>query len=66
MSKPSQLSLLADHIKLSLLERRRAKTLDLDSDAQDGQLSRSLDQFHSGLAALQQDQARAEQLGDSR
>lgn len=66
MSKPKQLFLLADHIKLSLLERQRAKSLDLDSDTQDGHLSRSLDQFRSGLASLQQEQARLEQAGDAR
>lgn len=64
MSKPKQLFLLADHIKLSLLERQRAKSLDLDSDTQDGHLSRSLDQFRSGLASLQQEQVRLEQAGD--
>ncbi|POR34998.1 Putative syntaxin-8B [Tolypocladium paradoxum] len=65
MSKPNQLFLLADHIKLSLLERQRAKSLDLDSDTQDGHLSRSLDQFRSGLASLQQEQARLEQADDA-
>ncbi|EQL01959.1 hypothetical protein G6O67_005718 [Ophiocordyceps sinensis] len=64
MSKPSHLFLLADHIKLSLLERQRAKSLDLDSDTQDGHLSRSLDQFRTGLAALQQEMARKEQADD--
>lgn len=66
MSKPSHLFLLADHIKLSLLERQRAKSLDLDSDTQDGHLSRSLDQFRTGLAALQQEMARKEQADDHR
>lgn len=64
MSKPSQLYLLADHIKLSLLERQRAKSLNLDSDTQDGHLSRSLEQFRAGLTSLQQEKSRLEQTGD--
>ncbi|PHH81584.1 hypothetical protein CDD82_385 [Ophiocordyceps australis] len=55
MSKANQLFLLADHIKLSLLERQRAQSLELDSDGQDGHLARSLDQFRSGLANLEQE-----------
>lgn len=54
MTKPSQLYLLADHIKLSLLERQRASSLNLDNDTQDGHISRSLDQLRSGLASLEQ------------
>ncbi|KAK2603938.1 hypothetical protein QQS21_003873 [Conoideocrella luteorostrata] len=65
MSKPSQLFLLADHIKLSLLERQRATSLNLESDAQDGYISRSLDQFRTGLASLGQEKARLEQEGDT-
>ena len=64
MSKPSQLYLLADHVKLSLLERQRAKALHLDGDTQDGHLSRSLDQFRAGLASLRQEKERLEQAGD--
>ncbi|KAK3321498.1 hypothetical protein B0T19DRAFT_267779 [Cercophora scortea] len=55
MSSPNALLLLADHIKLSLLERQRAKALKLNSDSQDGHISRSLDQFREGLEALVQD-----------
>ncbi|CAJ2510724.1 Uu.00g063490.m01.CDS01 [Anthostomella pinea] len=64
MSNPNQLFLLADHIKLSLLERQRAKSLDLDDDTKDGHLSRSLDQFKDGLATLEQEQKRLEEAGD--
>ncbi|KAH7021223.1 uncharacterized protein B0I36DRAFT_30247 [Microdochium trichocladiopsis] len=65
MSKnPNQLFLLADHIKLSLLERQRAKTLDLGGDSKDGHISRSLEQFKDGLAALRTEQARLEEAGD--
>ncbi|KXJ86718.1 v-SNARE [Microdochium bolleyi] len=64
MSNPNQLFLLADHIKLSLLERQRAKTHDLGGDSKDGHLSRSLEQFRDGLAALKKEQARLEEAGD--
>jgi syntaxin 8 len=66
MSNPNQLFLLADHIKLSLLERQRAQSLDLDSDTQDGHISRSLEQFRDGLVSLQQQKDRLEQAGDER
>jgi syntaxin 8 len=49
---PSQLFLLADHIKLSLLERQRAQQLNLPANSQDSQISRSLDQLSSGIDAL--------------
>ncbi|GAB0138797.1 hypothetical protein EsDP_00007019 [Epichloe bromicola] len=64
MAKPSQLFLLADHIKLSLLERRRATSLNLDGDTQDGHVSRSLDQLRAGLAALRKEKSRHEQEGE--
>jgi syntaxin 8 len=64
MSNPNQLFLLADHIKLSLLERQRAKSLNLESDTQDGHISRSLDQFRDSLAVLVDEKTRAEQSGD--
>ena len=54
MPKPSQLYLLADHIKLSLLERQRAISLNLEPSSQDGHLSRSLDQMREGVEALEQ------------
>lgn len=49
---PSQLLLLADHIKLSLLERRRAISLNLPQNSQDSQIARSLDQLSTGLSRL--------------
>lgn len=64
MSNPNALFLLADHVKLSLLERQRAKTLGLGSDTQDGHLSRSLEQFRDGLESLQKEQKRLEEAGD--
>ncbi|KAF2842142.1 hypothetical protein M501DRAFT_988403 [Patellaria atrata CBS 101060] len=53
-TNPSQLFLLADHIKLSLLERQRAISLNLEPSAHDGQISRSLQQLESGIEALEQ------------
>lgn len=64
MSNPNALFLLADHIKLSLLERKRAQALNLDSDSQDGHISRSLEQFRDGLETLQAEQVRLEEAGD--
>ena len=65
MSNPNQLFLLADHIKLSLLERQRAQTLNLDAaDSKDGHIARSLEQFRDGLAALGAEQTRLEGAGD--
>ena len=51
-ANPAQLFLLADHIKLSLLERQRAISLNLSPNAQDAQISRSLDALESGVSAL--------------
>ncbi|KAI5923801.1 v-SNARE [Camillea tinctor] len=64
MSNPNQLFLLADHIKLSLLERQRAQSLNIDGDSKDGHISRSLDQFKDGLATLEKEQRRLEEAGD--
>ncbi|OCK82639.1 hypothetical protein K432DRAFT_441445 [Lepidopterella palustris CBS 459.81] len=65
-TNPSQLFLLADHIKLSLLERQRAISLNLSPNSQDGQISRSLDALRSGIEALnaQLDQSPDESLQD--
>jgi syntaxin 8 len=54
MANPSQLYLLADHIKLSLLERQRAISLNLEPNSQDGHISRSLDSMREGIEALEQ------------
>lgn len=64
MASPNQLLLLADHIKLSLLERLRAQSLNIDGDSKDGHISRSLDQFRDGLAALLKEKQRLEEAGD--
>ncbi|KAI9842184.1 MAG: hypothetical protein M1837_007397 [Sclerophora amabilis] len=53
MSNPSQLFLLADHIKLSLLERQRAISLNLEPNSQDGHISRSLESLGEGVEAVE-------------
>lgn len=65
MSSANQLFLLSDHVKLSLLERQRAKNLDIEGDSQDGHISRSLDQFRDGLAALREEEERLSEAGDA-
>ncbi|KAG9199785.1 hypothetical protein G6514_007898 [Epicoccum nigrum] len=52
-TNPPQLFLLADHVKLSLLERQRAVSLGLPSHSQDSQISRSLEQLRAGIESLE-------------
>jgi syntaxin 8 len=62
-TSPSQLFLLADHLKLSLLERQRAISLNIEAGKQDTQITRSLASFQEGLEYLeiqQQDLGEAE------
>ncbi|KAI5456277.1 hypothetical protein BGZ63DRAFT_366950 [Mariannaea sp. PMI_226] len=65
MSTSSQLFLLSDHIKLSLLERKRAQSLNLEDDTQDGHISRSLDQFRDGLTNVDRERQRLFEAGDA-
>jgi syntaxin 8 len=65
MSNPSQLYLLADHIKLSLLERQRAMSLDLEPNAQNGNISRSLESMREGVEAVELEASHLEENGDS-
>ncbi|KAI0107010.1 v-SNARE [Nemania sp. FL0031] len=64
MANPNQLFLLADHIKLSLLERQRAQSLEIGGDSNDGHISRSLDQFKDGLTTLENELKRLQEAGD--
>lgn len=64
MSNPSQLYLLADHIKLSLLERQRAISLNLEPSSQDGHISRSLEQMRDGIEALEKEQKDTQDAGN--
>lgn len=52
-TNPPQLFLLADHVKLSLLERQRAVSLNLPSHTQDSHISRSLEQLRAGIESLE-------------
>lgn len=54
MSNPSQLLLLSDHIKLSLLERQRAISLNLEPNpTQESHISRSLESLREGIDTLE-------------
>lgn len=64
MASPSQLYLLADHIKLSLLERQRAISLNLEPNSQDGHISRSLDSMREGIEALEKRETESGESGD--
>ena len=65
MASPSQLYLLADHIKLSLLERQRAISLNLEPNSQDGHISRSLDSMREGIEALERQETDSGEDSDS-
>lgn len=58
MPNPSQLFLLADHIKLSLLERQRAVSLDLEPNTRDIEISRSLNSLRDSIEATESEYAR--------
>ncbi|EEH47319.1 uncharacterized protein PADG_03417 [Paracoccidioides brasiliensis Pb18] len=64
MSNPAQLFLLADHIKLSLLERQRAVSLKLEPCSQDGEISRSLESLRDGVESLASQIAHLEETDD--
>ncbi|KAJ5811639.1 hypothetical protein N7474_007940 [Penicillium riverlandense] len=65
MANPSQLFLVVDHIKLSLLERQRAISLDLEPNAQDGEISRALESLREGIESIEAEQARLADSHDS-
>lgn len=67
MSNPSQLLLLADHIKLSLLERQRAQSLNLEPNTtQDSNISRSLESFRESLEAFESRSPHDDSISDLR
>lgn len=66
MTNPSQLFLLADHIKLSLLERQRAISLNLEPNSQDAEISRSLESFKDGIESVESECRRLEENSDDR
>lgn len=63
-TNPSQLFLLADHVKLSLLERQRAIALNLEGNKQDGHITRSLETLRDGIENLQKQQRQLSSTGD--
>jgi syntaxin 8 len=65
MTNPNQYFLLADHIKLSLLERQRAIALNLEPTSQDGHISRSLESLREGLEKVAVEVERLEDVGDT-
>lgn len=62
-TSPHQLFLLADHVKLSLLERQRALTLNIQGSQQDGPITRSLETLRQGIEALQSQAEEQESVG---
>ena len=67
MSNPSQLLLLADHIKLSLLERQRAQSLNLEPNpSQESNISRSLESLRESLEALESKSHDEDELSEIR
>ena len=64
MANVAQLYLLSDHIKLTLLERQRAISLNLEPNSQDGHISRSLDALREGIGTLEQEQRDQEDRND--
>ncbi|KAK5165379.1 uncharacterized protein LTR77_008908 [Saxophila tyrrhenica] len=64
-ASPHQLFLLADHLKLSLLERQRAVSFNLESHKQDSDISRSLTSLQEGIEHLESQEADLGQAADS-
>lgn len=64
-TSPRQLLLLADHLKLSLLERQRAISLNLEPNKQDSHISRSLSNLQEGIEELEAQQADLGEAEDS-
>ena len=60
-----QLLLLADHLKLSLLERQRAVALNLEPHKEDSRISRNLSELQEGIEALESQQSDLGQPDDS-
>jgi syntaxin 8 len=64
-SSPHQLFLLADHLKLSILERQRAISLNLEANKQDSHISRSLANLQEGIEHLESQESDLGQAEDS-
>lgn len=60
-----RLQLLQEHIRLSLLERKRAFSLKTEPDSRNThEISRSLDTLHQGIEQLEREQQQLEVAGD--
>ncbi|RKF58369.1 putative snare complex subunit [Erysiphe neolycopersici] len=64
MANFNQYFLLADHIKLSLLERQRAIYSSTNSASKDSYISRSLESLQEGIAKINAEQLRLQNSGD--
>jgi len=64
-TSPHQLFLLADHLKLSLLERQRAIALNLEPHKHDAHISRSLTNLQEGIDQLSNQELDLGQAEDS-
>lgn len=63
-ANPDRLLLLADHIKLSLMERNRAISLNLESNTSDSHILRNLDTLNQGIEEIEKEQTRIEEHGE--
>ena len=60
-----RLSLLADHIQLSIQERVRARSLAIEPDSKNTHaISKSLDALSQGIQQLETEQGQLEERGD--
>ena len=60
-----RLQLLQEHIRLSLIERKRALSLRAEPDTRNThEISRSLDTLHQGIEQLEKEQQQLEVAGD--
>ncbi|KAI5795561.1 hypothetical protein EDC01DRAFT_56059 [Geopyxis carbonaria] len=60
-----RLQLLEEHIRLSLIERKRALSSNTEPDGRNThEISRSLDTFHQGIEQLEREQRQLENTGD--
>lgn len=60
-----RLGLLHEHVRLSLLERKRAQSLKLEPDARNThEITRSLDTLLAGIEQLEKEQKQFEEGGD--
>ncbi|KAL2132395.1 hypothetical protein VTI74DRAFT_3872 [Chaetomium olivicolor] len=64
MANTGALLILADDIKLSILDQKRAQRLNLKQAPQDDRIKDSLEKLKRGLDALKEEQGRLQEAGD--